>query len=281
MHYYETDAFRLVHGDCLRYLETLPDDSVDMIFADPPYNLSNGGVTCHAGRMVSVDKDDWDRSRGAAQDFQFHKAWIAACRRVLKPAGTLWISGTYHSIYACGYALQELDFRLLNDICWFKPNASPNLSCRFFTASHETLLWARKDRKARHTFHYEAMKNGDFAGDTLKKPGAQMRSVWCIPTPKPSEKRFGKHPTQKPEALLERVVLASTNPGDAVLDVFNGSGTTGVVCARLGRSYTGIDADARYLDLTIKRYEALPSARIAAQQTSPAASRPPKQLSLL
>ena len=130
-----------------------------MIFADPPYMLSNGGITCQAGKVVCVNKGKWDESKGLDEDFEFHVKWINACKRVLKPNGTIWISGTYHSIYACGFALQKEGFKILNDICWFKPNASPNMTCKYFTASHETLLWAKKDSKAKHTFNYETMKN--------------------------------------------------------------------------------------------------------------------------
>jgi len=240
-------------GDCLCILPSLPEESIDMIFADPPYNLSNDGFTCHAGRAVSVNKGEWDRSRGIEKDFEFHKQWIAACRRVLKPNGTIWISGTYHSIYACGFALQILGYHLLNDICWFKPNASPNLSCRYFTASHETLIWAGKSRKGRHTFNYDLMKNGSFAKDILKSPGKQMRSVWAIGTPRREEKVYGKHPTQKPIALLERIVQASTNPGEAVLDPFMGSGTSGVAALSLGRTFIGIETEHKYYELAEKR----------------------------
>ena len=136
--------------DSLSILAQLPESSIDMVFADPPYNLSNGGISVHAGKMVSVNKGVWDKSRGFKDDYDFHYRWLQAVRRVLKPGGTLWVSGTYHSIYQCGHALQSLDYRILNDVTWFKPNASPNLSCRFFTASHETLIWARKDQKAKH-----------------------------------------------------------------------------------------------------------------------------------
>jgi site-specific DNA-methyltransferase (adenine-specific) len=228
-----------------------------MLFADPPYNLSNGGFTCHAGRRVPVKKGDWDVSRGADADFAFHRAWIRASRRVLKPDGTIWVSGTYHSIYACGLALQLEGFHVLNDIAWFKPNAAPNLSTRFFTASHETLVWARKDVKGRHTFNYEAMVDGRWPEDFLKRPGKQMRSVWAIPTPKAIEKRFGKHPTQKSFDLLRRVVLASTKEGDLVLDPFTGSSTTGLAAYLYGRRFIGIDTEKSYLDLSIKRFEEL------------------------
>lgn len=235
-------------GDCIEVLNGLPEKSVEMVFADPPYNLSNDGYTVHAGRRVSVNKGEWDRSKGVEEDFDFHLKWIEACKRVLKDDGTIWISGTYHSIFACGYALNLLGFRVLNDISWYKPNAAPNLGRRMFTASHETIIWASKSKKARHTFNYDEMREGDFPKDILKNPGKQMRSVWSIVTPSTNEKRFGKHPTQKPEALLERVVLSSSNPGDLVLDPFAGSGTTGVVAVRHGRKFIGIDMSAEYLE---------------------------------
>lgn len=237
----------LYNGDCLEILNNLPEKSVDMIFADPPYNLSNDGYTVHAGKRVSVNKGNWDKSSGTEKDFNFHFEWIEACKRVLKDDGTIWISGTYHSIYACGYALQLQDFRFLNDVSWFKPNASPNLGCRMFTASHETLIWASKNKKSKHTFNYELMKNGDFPNDKIKNPGKQMRSVWSITTPTESEKVYGKHPTQKPLALLDRVVLSSTNPGDVVLDPFCGSATTGVASLVNNRKFIGVDSDANYL----------------------------------
>jgi site-specific DNA-methyltransferase (adenine-specific) len=237
----------LYNGDCLEILNNLPEKSVDMIFADPPYNLSNDGYTVHAGKRVSVNKGNWDKSSGTEKDFNFHFEWIEACKRVLKDDGTIWISGTYHSIYACGYALQLQDFRFLNDVSWFKPNASPNLGCRMFTASHETLIWASKNKKSKHTFNYELMKNGDFPNDKIKNPGKQMRSVWSITTPTESEKVYGKHPTQKPLALLDRVVLSSTNPGDVVLDPFCGSATTGVSSLVNNRKFLGVDSDANYL----------------------------------
>ncbi len=255
--FYKRDDFVLFQNDCLKILEQLPDNSVDMVFADPPYLLSNGGFSLHAGKRVSVNKGDWDKSKGVKQDFEFQLKWIGAVHRVLKPSGTIWISGTYHSIYQCGFALQVSGFHILNDIAWFKPNASPNLSCRFFTASHETVIWARKDKNAKHIFNYDLMKNGTWPEDVLKKPGLQMRSVWSIGTPKSIEKKFGKHPTQKPENLLKRIILASTNRGDVVLDPFTGSSTTGIMAHLYGRKYIGIDLEKKYLDLSIKRFEDL------------------------
>ncbi len=245
---YSASDVRLFCGDALDVLAQLPEACVDVIFADPPYNLSNDGYTCHAGKRVSVNKGKWDKSKGIEEDFAFHYSWIEACKRVLKPDGSLWISGTYHSIYACGFALQKQGWHLINDICWFKPNAAPNLACRMFTASHETLLWVRKDKKAKHYFNYDLVKSGDWSADSLKKPGKQMRSVWAIPTPGNGEKKYGRHPTQKPEALLERIVLACSREGDIVLDPFCGSATTGVAALRNGRKFVGIDASCGYLD---------------------------------
>ena len=257
---FKTNDFALYNDDSLEVMSRFPDNYVDMIFADPPYMLSNDGFSCQNGRMVSVNKGKWDKSKGFDEDLAFHETWIKECRRVLKPEGTIWISGTYHSIYQCGFLLQKNNFHLLNDISWFKPNAAPNLSCRFFTASHETVLWARKDKKAKHHFNYTAMKNGDFPEDKIKKPELQMRSVWSIPTPSPSEKEFGKHPTQKPLALLRRIVAASTKKGDIIFDPFNGGGTTGIAATQLGdRKYIGCDIDKKFIDLTIQRYEAIKS----------------------
>ena len=255
--YYEKPKFKLYQANCLDILAELPENSVDMIFADPPYFLSNGSFTCQNGKMVSVKKGDWDLSNGLKKDFEFHLEWTKACHRVLKSGGTIWISGTYHSIYQCGFVLQINKFHILNDIAWFKPNASPNLSCRFFTASHETLIWARKDKKAKHIFNYNLMKNGQWPEDQLKKSGLQMRSIWSINTPKPIEKKFGKHPTQKPEDLLKRIVLASTNKGDLIVDPFTGSSTTGIAAYLLGRNFIGIDTNKEFLHLSIKRFEEL------------------------
>jgi len=252
--FFQNDSAVLFNGDSLEILRSFPENSIDMIFADPPYLLSNDGLTCQNGRMVTVNKGAWDKSKGFENDTVFHNEWISACHFVLKPEGTIWISGTYHSIYQCGYILQKNNFHVLNDIVWFKPNAAPNLSCRFFTASHETILWARKEKKAKHTFNYTEMKNGRFPEDKLKNENTQMRSVWSIPSPKRGEKEYGKHPTQKPLELLKRVVLASTNENDIVLDPFCGSGTTGVACGCLGsRFFVGIEVDGSYCELAKKR----------------------------
>lgn len=256
--FFSTNNITLYQADAIEILNSFDAGSTDLIFADPPYNLSNDGTTCHGGKRVSVNKGKWDASCGVDADFTFHSEWIAACRRVLKPNGSLWISGTYHSIYACGFALQQQGWHLVNDICWYKPNAAPNLACRMFTASHETLLWARKDKRAKHYFNYDLAKGGNWEGDTLKKPDKQMRSVWVVNPPRNDEKRFGKHPTQKPEALLERIVLTCSREGDIILDPFCGSGTTGVVALRYKRKFIGIDMEKSYLDtLAIPRIEAV------------------------
>ena len=253
--YYQADCFFLYHGSCLDILESLPENSVNMIFADPPYNLSNGGFSVHSGRRVDVHKGDWDRSSGADEDFAFHLSWIKACHRVLKPEGTIWISGTYHSIYQCGFALQVAGYRILNDIAWYKPNAPPNIGCRCFAASHETLIWACKELKAKYTFNYEEMKFGFWGKDFIKKPEKQMRSVWAINTAPISEKTAGKHPTQKPLELLNRILQASTKEGDLVLDPFTGSSSTGIASYRLARSFIGIDKNRQFLNLSIKRLQ--------------------------
>jgi site-specific DNA-methyltransferase (adenine-specific) len=253
---FKTNDFALYNNDCLEVMAKFPDNYIDMIYADPPYMLSNNGFTCQAGKMVSVNKGEWDKSNGFENDMIFHETWIAECKRILKPEGTLWISGTYHSIYQCGYILQKLDFHILNDITWYKPNAAPNLSCTVFAASHENLIWARKNKKARHIFNYDSMKNGTFKEDIFKNEAKQMRSVWSINTPKPEEKVFGKHPTQKPIDLLKRIITASTIENSIILDPFNGGGTTGIAAQIIGnRKYIGIEIEPEFIELTKKRYE--------------------------
>ncbi|MFH1432888.1 MAG: site-specific DNA-methyltransferase, partial [archaeon] len=250
--------------DCLEILPALEESSIDMIFADPPYKLSNGGISCRAGKMVSVNKGDWDKSRGLINDFNFTAKWIEECRRVLKPNGTIWISGTMHNIYQTGFALQALGFHIMNEISWFKPNASPNLSCRYFTHSHETVLWAKKEKKARHKFNYSLMREWD--SDILNRKGKQMRSVWTIPLTPPKEKTAGRHPTQKPIELMKRIITASTDKGDIVLDPFSGSGTTGFVAKMLKRKYIGIEMEEEYVDITLRRMNI---EKIALLQDSP------------
>lgn len=246
----------LYQGDALELLRALPSQRFDLVFADPPYFLSGGGMTCKNGRAASVNKGVWDTPLTLAEMHAFNRAWLAECARVLKTDGSLWVSGTAHNIYSVGWALQTLGYKILNDIAWYKVNPPPNLSCRYFTHATETLLWAKPDPTARHTFQYQDMK--------ADNDGKQMQSLWRIKPPAPWEKRHGKHPTQKPEALLSRIVRASTNAGALVLDPFCGSGTTGVVCARLGRGFVGIDQEAAYLDLAVHRItdeeaDALPS----------------------
>ena len=248
MIHFQNNKSTLYLGNAIEILNGLEAESVDMIFADPPYNLSNDGFTCQSGKQVSVNKAEWDKSKGFDIDYEFHSLWIEACYRVLKPNGTLWISGTYHSIYACGFALQQQGWHIINDIAWFKPNGPPNLACRQFAASHETLLWAKKNKKAKHTFNYTDLKYSTWESDNFKKPDKQMRSVWSINTSPQSEKKHGKHPTQKPLALLERIVLASSNKGDLILDPFCGSATTGVAALQSGRKFVGIDSEVEYLD---------------------------------
>jgi site-specific DNA-methyltransferase (adenine-specific) len=238
-------AVKLFHGDCIEILNQVPEDCVDMIFADPPYFLSNGGITCHAGKMVSVHKGNWDKSKGVAENHEFNLAWLQASQRVLKPNGTIWVSGTTHIIYSIGYAMQQLGFKILNDIVWQKKNPPPNLSCRYFTHSTEIVLWAAKDKNSKHFYNYELMKEAN--------GGKQMKNVWTINAPSAKEKAFGKHPTQKPVELLQRILLASTKEKDLVLDPFCGSSSTGVAASMLNRKYVGIDQDEKYLGLSIER----------------------------
>lgn len=246
--YYENDNFTLFHGDSLEVLKKIEPKSIDMIFADPPYFLSGDGITCSGGKMVSVKKGKWDEKISIEQKHAFNKEWIGLCKDVLKDSGTIWISGTMHNIYSIGMALEEEGFKIINNITWKKLNPPPNISCRAFTHSTETILWAKKDLKnVKHKFNYSLMRelNG----------GKQMKDVWESSLTKPSEKKYGKHPTQKPMEILERIILASTDEGDLILDPFNGSGTTGIVANKLKRKYIGIEQEKEYLDLTIRRRE--------------------------
>ena len=248
--YYEKDNFKLLHGDALLLLKKIKPQSVDMIFADPPYFLSGDGITCSGGKMVSVNKGQWDEKISVTEKHKFNKKWIKLCKNVLKDNGSIWISGTMHNIYSIGMALEEEGFKIINNITWKKLNPPPNISCRCFVHSTETILWAMKDnKKFKHKFNYRIMKemNGN----------KQMRDVWETALTKPSEKRCGKHPTQKPIELLEKIILSSTDEGDLILDPFNGSGTTGIVASRLGRGYIGIEKEIEYLDLTIRRKECI------------------------
>lgn len=239
----------LFQGNCLALLDAIaarhPDGLFDMIFADPPYFLSNGGITCHAGKMVKVDKGEWDKSRGPELNHEFNTEWLRRCQRVLKPNGTIWVSGTQHVIFSVGYAMQQLGFKILNDITWEKPNPPPNLSCRYFTHSTETILWAAKSEKSKHCFNYQDMRQ--------ENGGKQMKTVWTFPAPSKREKLMGKHPTQKPISLIKLCVRASTNPGDLVLDPFMGSGTTGVASVSAGRRFVGVDLDPTYIHVAKRR----------------------------
>jgi site-specific DNA-methyltransferase (adenine-specific) len=247
--------FKLLVGDSLDLLSGFESESVDFIFADPPYFLSNDGFSVKSGKTVSVNKGDWDKSAGFDSDFEFHQKWISECLRILKPNGSISISGTYHSIYQCGFALQRLGCRIINEIIWFKPNGAPALAGRNFTASHESVIWASKSKTSKHTFNYQISKNWESPQDKLLNPGKQMRSVWSIPTTPKREKLYGEHPTQKPLELLLRLVAMCTNENDLVVDPFCGSGTTGVACTILGRRFIGIDLDQNHIKLAKLRME--------------------------
>jgi len=245
----------VIDGDCLDLMAGLPEASVDLVFADPPYNLQLSGEL-HRPDNSRVDgvEEDWDKFADFAAYDRFTLAWLGAAKRLLKPAGALWVIGSYHNIFRIGAALQDLGFWILNDVVWRKANPMPNFRGRRFTNAHETLLWCSADRDARYTFNYDAMKA---LNDEL-----QMRSDWLIPIcggPERLRDDSGKkaHPTQKPEALLHRVLLASTRPGDLVLDPFCGTGTTGAVARRLGRRFIGIERDPVYAALARERIAAV------------------------
>lgn len=246
---FQSDNTTLYQADSLTLMDGLirdnPGGLFDMIFADPPYFLSNGGISCHAGKMVSVNKGGWDKSMGAESNHAFNFDWLRLCRDLLKPNGTIWVSGTHHVIHSVGYAMQCLGMKILNSITWEKPNPPPNLSCRYFTHSTETVLWASKTDKSKHCFNYQAMRE--------QNGGKQMKTVWKMSTPNKAEKAFGKHPTQKPIELLDRIILASTNKGDVVFDPFSGSSTTGVSAIRNGRQFVGCEREPEYIDLSIAR----------------------------
>ena len=238
-------------ANCIEFMDMLirqqPAGVFDIIFADPPYFLSNGGITCHAGKMVKVDKGRWDKSNGPELNHEFNSAWISRCQKLLKPNGTLWVSGTHHVIHSVGYAMQQTGMKILNDITWEKPNPPPNLSCRYFTHSTETLIWAAKNDKSRHCFNYDIMRE-------LNR-GKQMKSVWTMTAPGKDEKVFGKHPTQKPVRLLEQVILSCTHAGDLVFDPFAGSSTTGVAAINLKRGFVGCELSPEFAALSTKRLE--------------------------
>lgn len=244
--FYEASSEMLICEDIFKALKAMKQESVDMIFADPPYFLSNGGITCQAGRMVSVNKGNWDKVNSLEEKHKFNRRWIRLCKKVLKPNGSIWISGTLHNIYSIGMALEQEGFKIINNITWQKTNPPPNLACRCFTHSTETVIWAQKaDKKSKHLFNYALMKE--------QNGGKQMKDVWTGPLTSAKEKKNGKHPTQKPLYLLERIIEASTNKGDVVLDPFCGSSTTGVAAKRLGRLYIGIDNSEEYIILSKAR----------------------------
>ena len=237
-------AFSLLYGDCIELLKQF-SFKFDMIFADPPYFLSNGGISVQSGKIVCVDKGGWDKGGTPEYMDSFNRAWINECRAKLKDSGTIWISGTYHNIFSIANILTESGFKILNVITWVKTNPPPNISCRYFTYSTEFIIWARKSAKVPHCYNYDVMKriNG----------GKQMTDVWQLPAIARWEKLCGKHPTQKPLSLLVRIILASTNSGAWILDPFTGSSTTGIAANLLGRRFLGIDKEKEFLILSQNR----------------------------
>ncbi len=244
----ESRRSAIYNDDALDLMRFLPENSIDCIWTDPPYNLSNDGITCVAGKMVPVNKGEWDRSRGLEGDHQFNLAWTKQCFRILKPTGSIWVTGTLHAHPSVGRALQKNGFRLLNDIIWEKTNPPPNLGRRTFTHSTELLYWASKSQKGdkeKYKFNYEKMKqiNG----------GKQMKTVWKFSSPSKAEKKFGRHPTQKPLSLIKRCLLASTDEDDLVLDPFMGSGSAGVAAINLKRRFIGFELGQEFCRIAIDR----------------------------
>lgn len=248
----EWENFLLMRGDCMVLLNAIADNSIDAIFADPPYFLSNGGISVQSGKQVCVDKGDWDKGGTPEYIYEFNRKWLSLCRSKLKDDGTIWISGTHHNIHVVMRCLQELGYKVLNTITWQKSDPPPNLSCKYFNFSTELIIWARKHEKKTHKFNYETMKqlNG----------GTQMTDVWKIPAVSMWEKKQGKHPTQKPLRLLYRIILACTNEGDTILDPFAGSCTTGIAANLLGRKFIGIEQDPQFCELGMRRRKALEEA---------------------
>lgn len=246
----ENQDYTLAQGDCLELLSQF-NFSFDTIFADPPYFLSDGGISYQSGRVVCVDKGSWDKAQTSEQVDAFNRQWLSLCRDKLSDNGSIWISGTYHNIFSVATILKDLGFKILNVVTWVKTNPPPNVSCRFFTYSTEFVIWARKHHKKPHYFNYELMRriNG----------GKQMTDVWQLPAIAPWEKSCGKHPTQKPLSLLSRVILASTPENGWILDPFCGSGTTGIAASLLGRRFLGIEREREFLDMARARREELNS----------------------
>ena len=246
--YYETDNCKLILGDSFKILPKIKSQSIDMIFADPPYFLSNGGTTCHSGKRVSVNKGKWDEKNSLKEIHLFNQKWIRMCKKILKTSGTIWISGTLHNIYSIGMALQQEGFVILNNITWQKTNPPPNLACRCFTHSTETILWAcLKENKSKHIFNYQTMK--------MQNENKQMKDVWKGSLTCKKEKSEGKHPTQKPLYILERIIEASTNEGGVILDPFSGSSTTGIAALKLKRQFIGIEKELKYIELSKRRFK--------------------------
>jgi site-specific DNA-methyltransferase (adenine-specific) len=240
--------FLLAHGDTFKLLPEFKF-KFDMIFADPPYFLSNGGISLQSGKVVCVDKGEWDKTKTTEEMKDFNMEWLSLCREKLKDNGTIWISGTYHNIFSVANCLSELGYRILNVITWQKTNPPVNISCRFFTYSTEFIIWARKSQKVAHKFNYGLMKklNDD----------KQMTDVWRLPAIGRWEKTQGKHPTQKPLSLLTRIILASTDSGDWILDPFSGSSTTGIAANLCGRKFAGIEQDEDFCKMSKARREEL------------------------
>lgn len=238
-------TYELHHGDCLDILESMTPSSVDLVFADPPYFLSTEeGITCRSGRMASVAKGNWDRQKSIEELHDFNREWIHRCFRVLKDTGSIFVSGTFHNIYSVGMALQQEGYKIVNNITWQKLNPPPNLACKCFTHSTETIIWGVKNKK-NYYFNYALMK--------AMNDGKQMKDVWSGSLTPKREKSFGKHPTQKPEYLLERILLAASKENDIILDPFCGSGTTGVVAVRHKRIFIGIERESEYIELAERR----------------------------
>lgn len=237
-------AFTLLHGDCFELLPQF-NFQFDMIFADPPYFLSNDGISVQAGKIVSVNKGEWDKGGSPDEINDFNMRWISLCREKLKENGTIWISGTYHNIFSVANSLTALGFKILNVVTWAKTNPPPNISCRYFTYSTEFIIWARKSAKRPHYFNYEMMKH--------LNDDKQMTDVWRLPAIAPWEKSCGKHPTQKPLALLTRIILASTKKNAWILDPFAGSSTTGIAANLIGRRYLGIEQQQEFADISRNR----------------------------
>ncbi|WP_091746229.1 site-specific DNA-methyltransferase [Methylobacterium sp. ap11] len=265
----------VILGDCLTALDRLPPASVDLVFADPPYNLQLGTGALLRPDQSTVDAvdDDWDQFSSFEAYDTFTRAWLSACRRVMKPTATLWVIGSYHNIFRVGSALQDLGFWILNDIVWRKANPMPNFRGKRFTNAHETLIWASRSDQKGYTFHYEALKGGN--------DDVQMRSDWFIPLCTGDERLKGDdgrklHPTQKPEALLARTILSSSNPGDVVLDPFFGTGTTGAVAKRLGRHFIGIEQEPAYAAAARERIAGIEPLSRAALLTAPTKRAEPR-----